>query len=107
MMKTIFMAIGLALGVALLPAGYVSANEPDAATFVKDSVITTKIKTQLAKENLASAKNIKVDTDNAGNVFLSGTAISEDEASRAVAIAESTKGVVAVSSKLVIKKESE
>ena len=106
-MKNTFKAISLALGMSLVTVGYVSADEPNASAFVKDSVITTKIKTQLAKENLASAKNIKVDTDNAGNVWISGTAISDEEASRAVAIAQSTKGVVAVNSKLVIKKEVE
>lgn len=104
-MNNLYKAIGFAFSVALLPTEYVSAAEPNASAFVKDSVITTKIKTQLAKENLASAKNIKVDTDNAGNVWISGTAVSNEEASRAVAIAESTKGVVAVNSQLVVKEK--
>lgn len=106
-MNNVFKAVGLTLGMSLFTVGFVSADEPNASAFVKDSVITTKIKTQLAKENLASAKNIKVDTDNAGNVWISGTAISDEEASRAVSVAESTKGVVSVNSKLVVKKETE
>src|SRR6478672_3608523 len=47
-------------------------NNP--ATFVKDSAITTNIKTKLATENLGSMKHIKVDTDKDGIVWMSGTA---------------------------------
>jgi len=65
--------------------------------FVKDSVITTKIKIKLAaKSNLGSLKDIKVDTDKNGVVSLSGTVQSQAEADKAVAIAQDTKGVVTV-----------
>jgi hyperosmotically inducible periplasmic protein len=73
------------------------------ATFVKDSVITTKIKAKLAAEHAASTVQLKVDTDNAGVVWLSGTAPSQADADKAVAIARETEGVKAVKSEIVIK----
>jgi hyperosmotically inducible protein len=72
---------------------------------VKDSVITTKIKTKLAGENLASLAQIKVDTDNAGVVWLTGTAPSQADADKVIAIAKGTEGVTAVNSEIVIKPE--
>jgi hyperosmotically inducible protein len=74
-------------------------------TFVKDSVITTKIKTKLAAEHLGSAKHIKVDTDRNGVVWLSGTANSQEEADKVVEIARNTEGVKSVSSKLKVHKD--
>jgi len=71
--------------------------------FVKDSAITTKIKSQLAAEHLSSLGRIRVDTDTNGVVWLSGTAHSREEAERAVAIARHTEGVRDVHSKLTVK----
>jgi hyperosmotically inducible periplasmic protein len=41
-------------------------NHP--VNFIEDSVITTKIKTRLASEHLASLKHIRIDTDKDGIV---------------------------------------
>jgi hyperosmotically inducible protein len=62
---------------------------------VSDATITTKVKTELAKEKNVSATHIKVDTDN-GVVKLSGTARSKQESDRAAQIARDTKGVASV-----------
>jgi hyperosmotically inducible periplasmic protein len=64
--------------------------------FAKDALITTKIKAAMAKQKGVSATSIKVDTDNAGVVQLSGTAKSQAEANKAVAIAKKVKGVTSV-----------
>ena len=97
------------IGSVLAPvAAYAADSDKDRskpATFVKDSVITTKIKTKLAAEHLASAKHIKVDTDRNGVVWLSGTANSQAEADKAVEIARNTEGVKSVSSKLKVHKD--
>jgi hyperosmotically inducible protein len=81
-------------------ASYTADSDADRSgpvTFVKDSVITTKIKTKLAaKTNLGSLKDIKVDTDKNGVVWLSGMARSQTEADKAVSIAQETKWVVTV-----------
>ena len=44
-----------------------------AVAFVKDSAITTKIKTRLAAEHMTSLADIHVDTDKDGVVWLSGS----------------------------------
>jgi len=97
------------IGSVLAPVAAFAAD-PDTdrskpVTFVKDSVITTKIKTKLAAEHLASAKHIKVDTDRNGVVWLSGTANSQAEADKAVEIARNTEGVKSVNSKLKVHKD--
>src|SRR3979409_940347 len=67
---------------------------------VSDSVITTKIKAEYAKDKDVSALNIKVDTDDKGVVTLSGNAKSKAEADKAVTIARNTKGVTSVKNKI-------
>ena len=94
------------LGAALAPvAAYAADGDADRAnpaTFVKDSVITTKIKSKLAAEHLSSAANIKVDTDRDGVVWMSGTAHSQAEVNQAIAIAKDTEGVKSVKSDLKV-----
>ncbi len=100
-MKIKFATTCFVIGMILTPVvGYTADSDTDRSgpvTFVKDSVITTKIKTKLAaKTHLGSLKDIKVDTDKNGVVWLSGTAHSQTEADKAVSIAQETKGVVTV-----------
>jgi hyperosmotically inducible protein len=97
------------IGSVLAPvAAYAADSDTDRsnpANFVKDSVITTKIKTKLAAEHLGSAKHIQVDTDKNGIVWLSGTANSQDEVNQAVTIARNTEGVKSVKSELKVQKD--
>lgn len=100
-MKIKFATTYFVIGMMLAPVvGYTADSDADRSgpiTYVKDSVITTKIKTKLAaKTHLGSLKDIKVDTDKNGVVWLSGTARSQTEADKAVSIAQETKGVVTV-----------
>jgi hyperosmotically inducible protein len=101
--STIILTCGLLLTPVMSFAADAEHSKP--ATFVKDSVITTKIKTKLAGEHLASLAQIKVDTDNAGVVWLTGSAPSQADADKVVAIARGTEGVTAVNSEIVIKPE--
>jgi hyperosmotically inducible protein len=97
------------IGTVLAPvAAYAADSDTDRskpAHFVKNSVITTKIKTKLAAEHLASAKHIKVDTDRNGVVWMSGTANSQDEVDQAVAIAHDTEGVKTVNNHIKVRKD--
>jgi hyperosmotically inducible protein len=99
----------LVIGTVLAPvAAYAVDSDTDRskpATFVKDSVITTKIKAKLAAEHLASAKHIKVDTDKNGVVWMTGTANSQSEVDKAVALARDTEGVKSVNSHLKVLKD--
>jgi len=98
----------LLLGALTLPiASMAEDKDKDRAsprTWVKDSVITTKIKAEMVKDPVVSATHIKVDTDANGVVQLSGTAKSQAEADKAVQIAQATKGVSTVENKITIGK---
>jgi hyperosmotically inducible protein len=97
------------IGTLLVP---VAAHAADAdsdrthpQTFVKDSLITTKIKAKLADEKISSLAYIQVDTDSKGAVVLSGKVRTQQEADKAVLIARETEGVTSVKSKIQIKKD--
>jgi hyperosmotically inducible protein len=97
------------IGTVLAPVGaYAADSDMDRShpkAFVKDSVITTKIKSKLAAEHLGSVKHIKVDTDQNGVVWMTGTANSQDEIDKAVTIARNTEGVKSVQSDLKVQKD--
>jgi hyperosmotically inducible protein len=105
-------------GVTSVKSNIRIKNAPDAAhtaapdsdrknpvAFVKDSVITTKIKAKLAEEKISSLAHIKVDTDNKGAVVLRGNAKTQEEADKAVSIARETEGVTSVKSNIRIKQD--
>ena len=72
-------------------AGDSDQNRAQPLTFVKDSVITTKIKSKLAADKPSSLAHIHVDTDRTGMVVLSGKAKTQEEADKAVSIAHGIK----------------
>jgi len=97
----------LLAGALILPmAGYTADGDTDRSSpkvFIKDSIITTKIKALLAKEKPSSLIHIKVDTDKKGIVSLSGNARNQKAVDRAVAIAHGVKGVTSVENDIEIK----
>ena len=89
-------------------AAYAADSDSDRnnpANYVKDSVITTKIKTQLAAEHLGSMKHVKVDTDKNGVVWMTGTANTQEQVDKAISIARNTEGVKSVKSELKVEKD--
>jgi len=106
-MNTKMLTTGLLAGALMLPlAGYTADGDSDRSSpkaFVKDSMITTKIKAELAEEKMSSLVHIKVDTDNKGAVSLSGFAGSQKAIDRAAAIAGAVKGVTSVQNNIQIK----
>jgi hyperosmotically inducible periplasmic protein len=100
-------AASLAVAAALALPMMAHAADADAVKastkeYVKDSVITTKVKTELAAEKLSSLVKIKVDTDNAGVVTLSGSAASQMAVDKAVSIAQAVKGVASVDNQIKV-----
>jgi hyperosmotically inducible protein len=97
------------IGSVLAPvAAFAADSDTDRsnpALFVKDSIITTKIKAKLAAEHLGSTKHIKVDTDKNGIVWMTGTANSQEEVDQAIMIARNTEGVKTVNSELKVQKD--
>ena len=99
---TALVAAGLLAGAAVYAQDAdVDRSHPKA--FVKDSIITTKIKSKLAADHVTSLGRIRVDTDADGVVYLSGSAHSKEAVNRAVEIARDTDGVRGVHSALVVK----
>jgi len=84
------------LSTLLAPFSIYAADSDKAVSttkeFVKDSVITTKIKAKLAEEKMSSTIHIKVDTGNKGIVQLSGTAKTQADIDKAGAIAYWRRG---------------
>lgn len=106
-MKIKFAATCLAIGICLTPiVGHADSDTAtQAKTYVKDSVITTKIKAKLAEEKIASLAQIKVDTDDNGVVWLSGTAKTKADADKAHSIAHATEGVKSVKNHIKVQKD--
>jgi hyperosmotically inducible protein len=98
-MKHLILASMLAASVVCVPM--VLADDSGTAPgsshhFVKDSVITTKVKSKLAAKHLTTLTRIKVDTDENGMVWLSGRAPTQDAVDMAAMIAKDTDGVTSV-----------
>lgn len=105
-MKLKLAAVCFLTGALALPvAGHSADTDTDRSSpkdFVKDSAITTKVKTKLAEEHVSSVMNIKVDTDNKGVVTLSGTAKTQEEADKVESIARHVEGVAAVENRIKV-----
>ena len=103
MALTALVCCGLFISTAVLADKDSDTDRSHPANFVKDSAITTKIKSKLAAEHLTSVGRIHVDTDKDGVVWLSGTARSQEAIDQAVSIARNTEHVVSVHNDLKIK----
>ena len=100
--------VACVLTASLLAPVIVTAQDSDSdrhhpATFVKDSAITTTVKSKLAADHPGSLMHVKVDTDKDGVVWLSGTAKTQAQADRAAEIARGTDGVVRVKNDIVVR----
>jgi hyperosmotically inducible periplasmic protein len=96
----------IVMSTLVAPAVFAQDSDADRShpkAFVKDSVITTKVKSKLAAEHLGTLAHIRVDTDKDGVVWLSGTAPTREAADRAADIARSTEGVAAVKSDIKVR----
>jgi len=99
------LATSLVIGALLAPVAGIAAEKTvtqNVKETVSDSVITTKIKAEYAKDKIVDVLDITVDTDDKGVVTLSGTAKSKAQADQAVKIARDTKGVTSVKNNLKI-----
>jgi hyperosmotically inducible protein len=103
-----FVITCVAVGTLLGPASAMAAEQSDSAhavAYVKDSAITTEIKTKLAAEHLTSLEHIHVGTDADGVVWLSGSARTREAADKAVSIARDTSGVTRVHSNIKVRSD--
>lgn len=103
-LSSAFLSAAILLTPVVASAAEAGADQPHPVTYVKDSVITTKIKAKLAEQKIKSLLDISVDTDANGEVVLSGTAKSRADADKAASIAGGTEGVTSVKNEIKIKK---
>lgn len=106
-MKKLILSGLVAASAMVLPVAMADDYKADSdtahpAAYVKDSVITTKVKAKLAAKHMATLSNIKVDTDNQGVVWLSGKAPTKDASDLATMIAKDTDGVTSVHNQIVV-----
>ncbi len=101
-MKRMLLGSLLAIGVACGPLAIADGGEGTSHHYVKDSAITTKVKTKLAAKHLSTLTRIKVDTDENGVVWLSGRAPTQDASDLAGMIAKNTDGVNSVHNNIVV-----
>src|SRR5271168_3306573 len=99
-----YVVFGALLGSAAAIAGDdAKAVGTSTTVFVKDSAITTKIKTKLAADHLTSLGRIHVDTDENGIVWLTGTARSKEAIAQAESLARDTEHVKSVHNDLTVR----
>jgi hyperosmotically inducible periplasmic protein len=102
-MQTIAVAVLAVLGAIGAPALYAADSDASyTGMYVKDSAITTKVKTKLLAKEPTTLTNVKVNTDHDGVVWLSGTAPSREASDRAETIAKETDGVKGVHNNIVV-----
>ena len=99
--------VAIAAAVVLGPVAAMADSDGDdvghtTKAYVRDSLITTKVKARLAAEHITSVARIHVDTDANGIVYLSGTAQSQDAIDTAIRLARDTEHVRDVRSDLTV-----
>jgi len=91
---------GAGAGVA---AGVAGANSgKSAGEIVDDSILSTRVKTELLRSPVVRGLNVNVDVD-LGIVYLTGVASSKREVDEAIRLARAVKGVRQVRSNLVVR----
>ena len=101
-MKKTHFAIRFLVVVMMITAFMAGTSAPVAADVVDDSVITTKIKSMLAADDLLKSFQISVETYK-GIVELSGFVDSQKAKDRAGQIARGVEGVKSVKNALIVK----
>jgi hyperosmotically inducible protein len=105
-MKSLIISVALAVTGTFAPIAFASppmdSDSSHPGAFVKDSIITTKVKAKLAAKHMSTLTNIQVDTDNAGIVWLTGKAPTKDASDLAEMLAKDTDGVKGVHNKIVV-----
>ena len=103
-MKISQLASLLVAGALVAPLAAQAQDRPaeSARVWVKDSVITTKIKTQLAASKPSSLAKVHVETDANGWVQLTGKVATQADKERAETTAKAVEGVKSVDNQLVV-----
>jgi len=98
----VLLAMSLPIGLAACAP---TETRQSTGAYIDDAVITTRVKTELAKDPVAKATQVQVETYN-GVVQLSGFVDSQQSADRAVELARGVPGVSAVRNDIRVKPAS-
>ena len=103
-MKIARLASLVIVGAMVAPLAAHADDKPatTAKVWVKDSVVTTKVKAQLAASKVSSLATVHVDTDANGHVQLTGKVKTQAEKDRAESIAKAVDGVRTVDNQLAV-----
>ncbi|WP_376695187.1 BON domain-containing protein [Wenzhouxiangella sp. EGI_FJ10305] len=103
-MNRINVASGSLLAILLLTIVGCAGSETQESTgeYIDDTWITTKVKTELVKDEIVKSREVNVETFK-GIVQLSGFVTSQEAMERAVYIASNIKGVKSVRNDMRIK----
>lgn len=79
-------------------------NKPAGTTkvWVKDSMVTTKVKAELAASKVSSLAKVHVETDADGYVQLTGKVATQADKDKAESVAKAVEGVKSVDNQLVV-----
>lgn len=94
-MKNAFGRTWVLVGVLILGLAGCASSGEKTGTYVDDSWITTKVKSNMLADKNVASRNISVNTTK-GVVTLTGTAATSQESNKAAEIARSVAGVKAV-----------
>lgn len=96
--SAVFVALALVLAVGCAP----TSQHEGTGEYVDDSVITTKVKAEIFKEETLKSAEINVETFK-GVVQLSGFVNSQADINKAVALARGVAGVTSVKNDMRVK----
>ncbi len=100
-MKSLLLTALLISGAATTMT-VVADDMSDTGVYVKDSVLTTKVKTKLLAKHPTTLDKVQVDTDKDGIVWLSGTVATKEDSHTAERIAKDTDGVRGVKNRISV-----
>lgn len=103
-MKISKLASLVVIGALAAPLASYAADKPAGAAkvWVKDSVVTTKIKAELAASKISSLAKVHVETDADGWVQLTGKVATQADKDKAESVAKAVEGVKSVDNQLMV-----
>ncbi|MBW8845593.1 MAG: BON domain-containing protein [Burkholderiales bacterium] len=103
-MKISQIASLIVVGALAAPLASYAADKPAGPTkaWVKDSMVTTKVKAELAASKVSSLAKVHVETDADGYVQLTGKVATQADKDKAESVAKAVDGVKSVDNQLVV-----
>lgn len=89
--------------ISLFTVGALALSGAVFAADANEALITTKVKSAMAKEKPSTLARVHVNTDKSGGVVLTGTAKTQADKDRAETVAKGIEGVTSVTNNIEIK----